>query len=56
MQRVEVVGHSFVNHLQTFKENDVFVDGAFGLDNARVKFIGVSGLTVSKLCRVEHRV
>ena len=56
MQRVAVVGHSFVNHLQTFMKKDVFVDDAFGLDNTRVEFIGVSGLTISKLRRVEHRV
>ena len=56
MQTVAFVRHPFVNPLQAFMDKDVFVDDAFGLDNTKVKFIGVSSLTIGKLWRVEHRV
>lgn len=56
MQRVAIVGHSYVKHLREFVRDDIFTDDAFGLDNAEIQFFGVSGLTVRKLRLVEHRV
>ena len=54
MQKVAIVGHSFVNHLREFVRSDRCAEKSFGLANAEVRFFGVSGLAIGKLRQIEH--
>ena len=56
MERITIVGHSFVPRLQNFIQGDPDVNDNFDLVNTTVEFFGRGGLTLNRLGELKARI
>ena len=56
LNRIAVVGHSFVVHFEEFVRNDSLLYGNLGLDDTRVAYFGKGGLRLPQIDRFEDGI